>query len=188
MDARILLKCSASKCNRDLLSFLHSRHKTIKKGFKLKVIIVYDDIIHKLGKGGIKKLPVMIINGKAITGSTAIQKRLSQCDSKTPSASVASSIDEGCNLEDYWNQEMHSGEDDTNENDLMEQVKNRALEQSIHHRESSTKSSHKKDPTIASDHMDNIIMDDIGGDKVSDLESDSIMKKFWENQESTPGF
>ena len=190
MDARILLKYSTSKCNRELLSFLHQNIHTIKKNFSLKVIVVYDDLIPKLGTK-IKKLPVLIVNGNPITGNQAIRQHLVSPDGQS-SIKEKTPKDMGhCDLEDYWNKEMHSGVDNTMDEseDLMETVKNRALEQSMNHRESSKPKQKRRDTVVANARQDNIQLDAISGDKISDMvDGDPMMQKFWENQESTPGF
>lgn len=188
MDARILIKHSASKCNKELLEFLHKNIRVIKSRFALKVIIVYDDLIPKLG-AKIKRLPVLIINNSAVTGNSNIRDRLISSIGVTKVKDVAQ--DKGCDdLHDYWNSEMHSGKDeqlDASE-DLMEGVKNRALEQSQQHREAQPKKKTSK-PVVSSAREDNIQLETMQGDKISDLvDNDPIMKKFWDNQESTPGF
>jgi hypothetical protein len=190
MDARILLKYSTSKCNKELLSFLHQNIDTIKQKFSLKVIVVYDDLIPKLGNS-IKKLPVLIISGKPITGIAAIRQHLVSDIGQSSIKGRAPKDMGACDLEDYWNKEMHSGVDNEMDEseDLMETVKNRALEQSIHHRETGKPTKKKRDTVVTSARQDNILLDDISGDKISDMSGDDpMMKKFWENQESTPGF
>lgn len=190
MDARILLKYSTSKCNKELLSFLHQNIDTIKQKFSLKVIVVYDNLIPKLGNN-IKKLPVLIINGKPVTGNEAICKHLisgagqSNVKGNTPKDMGS------CDLEDYWNKEMHSGADNEMDEgeDLMDAVKNKALEQSVHHREGKKPKQKKRDTVVTSTRQDNILLDNVTGDKISDMVGgDPMMQKFWENQESTPGF
>lgn len=189
MDARILLKYSTSKCNKELLSFLHQNIDTIKQKFSLKVIVVYDNLIPKLGND-IKKLPILIINGKPVTGNAAIRQHL--VSAVVQSSKGKEQKDMGsCDLEDYWNKEMHSEVDnDLDESeDLMETVKNRALEQSIHHRETGKPKQKRKEAVVTSTRQDNIRLDNVNGDKISDMVgSDPMMQKFWENQESTPGF
>ena len=189
MDARVLIKCSTSKCNKELLSFLHQNIDTIKKRFSLKVIIVYDDLIPKLGDK-IKKLPVLIINGKVVTGNDAITQYLVSPSGKSNGKGNLPKDMGQSDLEDYWNNEMHSGiDDDTNEDDLMEEVKNRALEQSIHHRENNSKQKKRKEKVVTSSRQDNIRLDKVNEDKISDMvDGDPMMQKFWENQENTPGF
>jgi hypothetical protein len=190
MDARILLKYSTSKCNKELLSFLHQNIDTIKQKFSLKVIVVYDNLIPKLGNN-IKQLPVLIINGKPVTGNAAIRQHLVPAVGK-PSIKGEAPKDMGaCDLEDYWNKEMHSGVDnDMDESeDLMEAVKNRALEQSVHHRETGKPKQKRRETVVTSARQDNIVLDTVTGDKISDMVGgDPMMQKFWENQESTPGF
>lgn len=190
MDARILIKHSTSKCNKELLSFLHQNIGTIKQKFSLKVIVVYDNLIPKLGND-IKKLPVLIINGKPVTGNVAIRQHLVSDVGQSGIKSKAPKDMGACDLEDYWNKEMHSGVDnDMDESeDLMEAVKNRALEQSIHHKEISKPKQKNRETIVTSARQDNIRLDNVSGDKISDMVGgDPMMQKFWENQESTPGF
>lgn len=190
MDARILIKYSTSKCNKELLSFLHQNIYTIKKKFLLKVIIVYDNLIPKLGNS-IKKLPVLIVNGNAVTGNAAIRQHLvSEIEQSGIKGKLPKDMGH-CDLEDYWNKEIHSGVDNdmNEEDDLMEQVKNRALEQSMQHRENNKKQPKRRETVVTSTRQDNIRLDNVSGDKISDMVSgDPMMQKFWENQESTPGF
>lgn len=183
MDARILLKHSTSKCNQELLSFLHQNIGTIKQKISLKVIIVYDELIPKLGNN-IKQLPVLIMGGKSITGNNAICQQLSVSLDKTVVKKDAAPSE----LSDYWNSEMHSGvDDDIGDNDnLMESVMRRATEQSLNHKEISKPK--KKSDSRSKTRDDNIQLQDVG-DKISDLvDDDPMMQKFWANQESTPGF
>jgi hypothetical protein len=169
MDARILIKHSTSKCNQELLQFLHQNLSTIKKKYNLKTIIVYDEHIAKL-ENCVKKLPMLIVGGKSIVGNADIKKFLSP----TSTASA-----DPCDLDDYWNKEMHSKDDDVDE-DEMDKVKNRALDQSVKR----TTSSKKKPPVKEDDEPDNIQLKDLD----SIIDDDPIMQKFWANQESTPGF
>jgi hypothetical protein len=190
MDARILLKYSTSKCNKELLSFLHQNIDIIKQKFSLKVIVVYDNLIPKLGNG-IKKLPVLIINGKPFTGNAEIRQHLVSDVGQSSIKGKAPKDMGSCDLEDYWNKEMHSGVDnDMNEGEeLMETVKNRALEQSMNHRETSKPKQKRREAVVTSTRQDNIRLDKANGDKISDMVGgDPMMQKFWENQESTPGF
>lgn len=190
MDARILLKYSTSKCNKELLSFLHQNIGTIKRKFALKVIVVYDNLIPKLGNG-IKKLPVLIVNGKPVTGNAAIRQHLTSAVGQSSIKGRAPKDMGYCDLEDYWNKEMHSGVDNDMDasDDLMEAVKNRALEQSMQHRENHKPKQKRRETIVSSARQDNIRLDNVNGDKISDMVGgDPMMQKFWENQESTPGF
>jgi hypothetical protein len=147
-------------------------------------------LIPKLGNS-IEKLPVLIINGKPVTGNAAIRKHLVSAVGQSSIKGKSPKDMGGCDLEDYWNKEMHSGVDnDMDESeDLMETVKNRALEQSMHHRETSKPKQKKRETIVTSARDDNIRLDEVSGDKISDMVGgDPMMQKFWENQESTPGF
>lgn len=183
---RILIKYSTSKCNRDLLDFLHRNIEYINKRFDLAVVIVYDELIPKLCDG-IKKLPILIVKNRGIAGNEEIKKFLMVKKNETVKNNVkrTSNRDDSDDLNDYWNSEMHSNLDNDNEeNDVMEKVKHMALEQTVQYKEDSNK---KKDKKRESE--DNVKTENISSDKISDMvNEDPIMKKFWENQESTPGF
>ena len=56
MIANILVKHSASKCNEELMNFLHDNIKKINSKYNLKVIIVYNEMLPKL-KNKITALP-----------------------------------------------------------------------------------------------------------------------------------
>jgi hypothetical protein len=153
-------------------------------------MVVYDNLIPKLGNN-IKKLPVLIINGKPVTGIAAIRQHLVSDVGQSSIKGGAPKDMGACDLEDYWNKEMHSGVDNEidESEDLMDTVKNKALEQSIHHWETNKPAKKKGKTVVTSARQDNIRLDDVSGDKISDMVgSDPMMQKFWENQESTPGF
>ena len=180
--ARILIKYSTSKCNKDLLDYLHRNIEDIKQRFDLAVVIVYDELISKLGND-IKKLPVLIVKNRGIVGNEEIQKFLMVKNNKVVKKVVRR--DNSDELNDFWNDEMHSKIDnDIEENDIMDKVKHVALEQTMQYKEDSQKKKDKK-----REPEDNIKTENISSDKISDMvNEDPIMKKFWENQESTPGF
>ena len=192
MDARILIKNSNSKCNKDLLTWLHSNINTLKKNVLIKVLIVYENLYPKL-ENKIKKLPVLIINGNLITGNNAIKTHLSNIagsDSNSKRKQIMNGGED--DLMDYWNTEMHSGIDegcDDESEDMMEQVKKRALDMTITHKDNLNKNQKHREPIVSNTRQDNIQMEDIKSDKISDMVSeDPIMRKFWENQEKSPGF
>jgi hypothetical protein len=169
------------------MQFLHMNIKTINKNLSLKVIIVYDDLIPMLGNT-IKKLPVLIIGGKSIEGNGAIYKQLTMSHGKSNDTANTLKDTGNCELEKFWNLEMHSGVDnETDETDeLMDTVKQRALDQSQRHREDGKKKAKKKDFDIPNT-QDSVPFQT--SDKISDMAGgDPMMQKFWENQESTPGF
>ena len=182
--ARIIIKHSASKCNKDILSFLHKNADSIKKRYKISVVLVYKDLIPKL-KNKIDKLPALVHNGRLITGKSDIKKFLIPPTEKGPR-------DMGvCDLEDYWHNEMHSSldgdtVDDDGTADIMDGVKKRALDQSMQHRESSKPRKKKKDVVVSNSREDNVPIDNT---RISDMVgNDQMMQKFWQNQETTPGF
>jgi hypothetical protein len=189
MNASILIKHSTSKCNKELLQFLHQNIALIKKKYILKIIIVYDDMIPKLGKN-IKQLPLLIVGGNSIVGNAAIHQHLAPSVGESTVIGKTPKDVSNCDLDDYWNKEMHSGVDnDMDENDdLMDAVKRRAMDQTQHHQETNKPKKKKCEPIVSSTRRDNIQLQNVG-DKISDIVSDDpVMKKFWENQECTPGF
>jgi hypothetical protein len=191
IQARILIKHNPSKCNKELLDFLHRNLKTIKKRFNLKIIIIYDDLIPKLPKT-IKRLPVLITSGSATTGNNAIRQKLIAVLGTTKVESTEQVKDMGISdLQDYWNSEMHNGTDnDSPGDDAMDNVKNKALEASIKHQESVSKQKKRVTaPLVTNNREENIQLEHIQSDKISDLvDNDPVMQKFWDNQETTPGF
>lgn len=188
MEARILIKNSTSKCNKELLQFLHQNIGSIKKKFSLKVVVVYDELIPKLGNK-IDKLPVLILNGKLITGISMIKQNLMTNPAVKEKKEPKGVCDD---LENYWNAEMHSGVDesgDGGDEDLMESVKQRALDQSMEHRENIKAKEKRRDNIVSSAKQDNIKVEKINSDRISDMVNDDpMMKKFWDNQECSPGF
>ena len=192
MDARILIKNSTSKCNKELLTWLHSNINTLKKKMSLKVIIVYENLYPKL-ENKIKKLPALVINGNLITGNNAIKTQLSNVAGASGVSKKKQIIDGGSDdLMDYWNAEMHSGADDNCDDeteDMMDQIKKRALDMTMTHKENLNKKPKRKETIVSSARQDNIQLDIIKPDKISDMVSgDPMMQKFWENQETSPGF
>lgn len=192
-EVRILLKHSASQCNRALLGYLHTNIDSLKRQLQVKTIIVYDNEISVLN-GKIKQLPALIVSGRApITGSDAIKKYLNQY---TAGLETGDAFD----LDNYWNDEirMREGEGDSDaEGDLMDAVKSRALEHT-EHRKSVTKSRNQKQ---GSSHVDDDIPARSGGSHKEDdsptsdnicmepiVDDDPDMAKYWANQENTPGF
>lgn len=181
---KILIKYSTSKCNKDLLSFLHRNIDRIKQHFNISVVIVYDDLIPKLGNN-IKRLPALITKSYNITGNEEIMKFLTVKNTIKKRITAPVKAENNDDLNDFWNTEMHSNLDnDIEENDIMEKVKHKALEQTVQHTEDIQRKKDKKEKKI-----ENIKTEDLSSDKISDMvNEDPIMKKFWENQESTPGF
>ena len=189
MDVRVLIKHSASKCNKEMLSFLHQNINVIKKKFSLKVIVVYDDLIHTLGSK-IKTLPVLIIGNDSVTGNTAIKKYLMRSDTETKTVANHTTVDQH-NLTNFWNTEMHSGTDNKMDetDDLMDSVKERALARTQHYVEKGKSTPKKKESIISSDVHDNIDMDILSKDDISNMSGgDDMVQMFLDNQESTPGF
>ena len=180
--AKILIKYSTSKCNRELLDFLHSNVYALNEKIKWFVVIVYPDIASKLDNK-IKKLPALIINKTVITGNSSIKKHLLSIISgsapKTSSAHPNS-------LENYWNEEMYSGQDNEEEDaKVMETIRQRALEVTIDRQEQNKPK--RKPPKNTRE--DNVQIENVNADDISSMvKGDTMMEKFWANQECTPGF
>ena len=202
VDARILIKNSTSECNRELLDYLHANVAAIKKGANLKVLVVYDDLMGKLG-GKIKKLPALIMGGEVFVGNAAIKTQLATVMNGGRGISSGAKVerggvggDVGDDLTDFWNSEMHSGVDDDgddNDSNRDSMIKQRAMEQSMEHREQAKKKPGRQEVKMQQGQGlprgDNVHMGDLKMDRISDLvDDDPMMAKFWENQESTPGF
>lgn len=190
MNARILIKYSSSKCNKSLLDFMHSNINSIKNHADVKIIIVYEDLYDRL-EGKVNKLPVLILDGRLITGNGNIKQSLMDIvkSGTTAHTSTGTNGNNSIDLQEYWNAEMHSNMDDNcDEDDPMEKVKIEALSQTMSHNEQMTKRPKKKRDTTNEERHDNIQIGGISTNKISDMVSDDpIMQKFWENQEETPG-
>jgi hypothetical protein len=196
--AYILVKYSASKCNKSLLDFIHTHKNKIGKIFNLNVVIVYDDMIAKLDSK-IKHLPVLIIPGNFITGNKSIKEYIiktiappgnKQKQQQQKQKGVASVSE----LDDFWNNEMHNNtEDNECEGDnIMDNVRDKAIEQSIQHQKSAAPKRKKLTPSKYND-KDNVKVGNIKTGKISDMiegggNEAKMMKQFWDNQENTPGF
>ena len=152
-------------------------------------MIIYDKLIPGMGNT-VKTLPALFLNSKLITGNSAIRQQLIS-GIKKPNVVEKTPSDGHCDLEDYWNKEMHSGVDNEADeaDDLMDAVKRRALDQSLHHKKNGGRKEKRRETILSSTRQDNIQLDNVKGDKISEMVgNDPMMQKFWENQESTPGF
>lgn len=164
MIANILVKHSASKCNEELMNFLHDNIKKINSKYNLKVIIVYNEMLPKL-KNKITALPVMIKGETLITGNAAIKKEI------MTASSISDSSD---SLQDFWNSEIHSAGDNVDEeDDLMDKAKTKALERAM---------DQKNQPTTVKPRISN----NIKQKEINIVDDDPFMKKYWENQEESP--
>ena len=180
--AKILIKYSTSKCNRELLEFLHSNVYDLNEKIKWSVVIVYPNITSKLDNR-IKKLPALIINKTIITGNSSIKKHLLSITSR----SVSKTSDTRSNsLKSYWDEEMYSGKDNEEEDTkVMETIRQRALEVTIDRQEQNKP---KKKPSRIT-REDNVQIENVNADDISSMvKGDPMMEKFWANQECTPGF
>jgi hypothetical protein len=63
------------------------------------------------------------------------------------------------------------------------------MEVSIQRQESTPKQKKKLEPIVSNNREENIQLEQIQSEKISDMvDDDPMMKKFWDNQEATPGF
>ena len=125
----------------------------------------------------------MITAGSSLTGTKPICQKLTE----KPKTNVKQEqFTDPSDLQEFWNTEMTNGGDNDDDNDdIMESVKNKALETAMKRQES--KPSRKKPTTSTTHKNDNV--QPIKSDKISDLVGDDpMMQKFWDNKESTPGF
>lgn len=186
MDTRILIKYNNSRCNENLLAFLHSNIARLKKHANVKVIIVYEDMYEKIN-GAIKRLPLMLLGTDQFTGYTSIRRRLTSLI--TPESGGSNGIHSN-NLQDYWNAEIHSklSDDDDCSEDVMEQVKRTAMEQTASHKSSFKRKKKSNNANQSDVVIDNIKLSNVKQDRICDMVGDDkLMKNFWENQEETPG-
>jgi hypothetical protein len=95
-----------------------------------------------------------------------------------------------CDLRDYWTKELQSGDNNNmDENDdVMESVKRRALEQTITHKQSHKPKSKKRSAISGSERADTIKLSGLKDQPLSEMDDDPLMSKYWANQEATPGF
>lgn len=186
MKLWILIKNNPSKCNKNLIRFLKSKIRKIKKKYKLRVVIVYEDL-YKTLPPGITKFPVLITEqGKMAIGNTQIIKNINKTINENNTSSYAPPSD---NINDYWSQEMFSKEQENNEesSDLMENVRQKALNRTMNHRDEMNKTKKKRmQSTDGPEEREKL--DIIQSDSISNFTDDPMAKKFWENQETTPGF
>lgn len=161
----VIIKYNTSDCNKKLLKHIKDNIAEINSQEKTKVVIVYKNLVHKLGK--INTLPVLVSNGRVTTGVSDIISELSR--------KKVIKKENVTDLQSFWKDEMTAGDDndDTNE---MDKVKNSAL--SDMNRRAPGKVSSKPKSSYVSD------PDEC---EVGKMESDPLMKKFWANQECTPG-
>ena len=184
MKLWILIKNNPSKCNRKLLKFLKSKIKKIKKKHELKVVIVYEELYHKL-PSNITNLPVLITQqGKMAVGNTEIMKNLNRSAASPTSKYIPPSD----NINDYWRQEMLSGEQENDDtNDLMDSVRQRALSRTANHKEKINKSKKRITPSAPDTEEDRAILERMGDDNLTEMADDDMVKMFLANQETTPG-
>jgi hypothetical protein len=187
--ARVLIKYSTSKCNKDLLDYLIRNISSIKKRYNIRVLKVYKnnfDII----KGKIDRLPALIIDGRVYTGNSNIKKQLSATSRRQKTTTQYDPLD----LSNYMASEMsmeRKMQDDCDEGDeTMKNVEKIAAERTLQRKEHFERRKNKKrsvsiqEPIQQSSRGNNIKTGEIS---IADMEDDPFMKKMWANQERTPG-
>jgi hypothetical protein len=185
---KILIKYSASKCNKEMVEFLIRNMGAIKKRCSFRVLVVFDEDI-PLIKGKINKLPALLVGSSVVTGNSAIRKILLPPVGPAKVKQGFTKDMGSSDLQDYWSQEMHAKDDNNMDEttDIMEAVKTRALQQSMQHREKHKKKPKQRKTIVSTARDDNIAMGNIQGEKISDMVADDpIMAKYWENQEESP--
>lgn len=191
-SVRVFVKYSIATCNKDLLDFLLSNIRAIKKRYDFKVIVVFDDMLSKI-PSSIKKLPVMIKGDDITTGTTPIKEKIVRL-LRNKSGSKQQNRDFGVSdLKDYWNVEMGSKDQEDQENNLMDDVKRKTAELTIQRQESMKSKTNRSKSSCnslnkSSHRDDSIQLEHTHTEKISDMVSDPHIKKFWEGQEATPGF
>ena len=194
MKARILIQHAPSKGNKDLLKFLMTNIDVIKKYVDIKVVIVYDKLIPKL-EGKTKKLPIMVSPSfPTATGNNEIKKMLKQIV-EGPAKHVAVARTGGgapkerspeMDVKSYMDEIMYAKDDE--ETDDMDAVKQKTMERTMNRNKMiSEKAKPKpKNTTVVDTPRDNIKLDSIGKEKVSDFTNDPMMKMFFDNMEESP--
>ena len=188
MKLWILIKNNPSKCNEKLLSFLKSKIKKIKKKHKLRVVIVYEEL-YKILPSEVTKLPVLITDqGKMVTGNKQIIQNINKTINDNP-VNENNYTPPSDNINDYWSKEMFSKEQENNEesSDLMENVRQKALNRTMVHKEEMNKTKKKRVKSMDGPE-EREKLNVIQSDSISNFTDDPMAKKFWENQETTPGF
>jgi hypothetical protein len=170
ITANILMKHSASTCNKELLSYLHENINRINRNYNLKVVIVYNEMLPKL-KNRISSLPALLIGDTVTIGNSNIKNRL-ETSRRQPAM-------ENDSLDDFWNAEIRAEGDNVDEEDgVMEKAKTRALEMAM---------SQKKQPTKAPTKKTSLPLSSKKIREAKIVDDDPFMRKYWENQEESPG-
>lgn len=188
MKARILVQQTASKCNKELLKFMYSNIKVLKKYMDVKIVIVYKKMIPKLPKS-ITKLPVLVVPGRpVVSGNKAIKTALKEIVEGKPRVegvrAKPKQVKDDLDLDSYLNSVMYAKDDEQTE-DEMDAVKTMAMNRSAIHRSNLKKRRPRKKSSVDTP-SDNIKLDSINSSKISDFAKDPVMKKYFESREESP--
>ena len=165
------MKHSTSVCNRELLNYLHENVNILNRSYNLKVIIVYNEMLPKL-KGRISSLPALLIGNTVTIGNTNIKNKLEN---------TRQIQNENDSLDDFWNAEIRTEGDNVDEEDgVMEKAKTRALEMAMSQKKQPTKISTAQQSKTHTRTTKKITEAKI-------VDDDPFMRKYWENQEESPG-
>lgn len=172
INATIFLAYKANECNKALVDFLLREKKMLKKFMILKVFLVKN--VHKLDKK-ITKLPTMEwvtsnMNSQFIVGNSAIISTLEKTTRKSA---------ESDSIESFWNDIMLSGGDDPNPEDefarnIPSLVENISQQRNTKTKDKPEEESSEDAPAASSS-------------SISSFEDDPLMKRFFENMETSPG-
>lgn len=174
----VLLKNTASDCNKEVLEFLHRNIGKIKTHFKLKAVIVTQKIDHKL--------PAVKIAGNLTVGKTALIEEL-----KTAYAEKARPKTDDDVVRSYMDTQMATGdnEDSDRSGDIAKKLaseafrtreaNNAARESNVPKAKPKGHGSLKTKKTKSDNVGDGLTA---GQSLPSDLEKDPLMAKFWANQ------
>jgi len=188
MDLLIVVKHNLSKCNIKLIKFLKSNKDLIAKKYNLRLLPIPEDLCKKFSSD-VKGLPILLTwDEKIAVGNSQIIKNIKKgIGYNTPTSKYTPPSDD---INDYWSRQMFSKdqEGDGEPSDLMESVRQRALSRTMTHKDQMNKNKKQIDPVIPDSREDREKLETIQIDRISDFTDDPIAKKFWENQETTPGF
>lgn len=169
INATIFLAYKANECNKSLTSFLLREKKSFKHGINLTVFLVKN--VQNIDKK-ITKLPTMewVVNGKKqfIVGNSAIIGTIEKNIKKPDKDSVDA----------FWNDIMLSGGDDVSPEEeftrnipsLVENISQQRMKKG---EQDSTESEQPQQPESKG--------------SISSFEDDPVMKRFYENMETSPG-
>lgn len=195
---KILFKNSATECNKKLLTFLHANIGTIRKKYDLKAIIIKRNADKQfVKKNNITKLPAMVFSsGNVIESTPAIKDALKKMFKKPPPQKVktTNSTDNKCDiaesdcddLNSFWNKEMMSDmQEEDRDLDLISGMRDRANKMADDRNKSLANRAPKKKQYVPPTPNGDGLIDNVDTTKIADFTDDPMLKKFWENQETT---